>query len=241
VKATKTGVARRIPVEAELLPLLRRMHARHTSRGGKTSDPCLWLPDADERAVLLRQHLERAGVNRPGLFRNDARHRHVTFHDLRATGITWMAVRGDDPLKIKQRAGHSSFSTTEIYIREAEAVREGFGEPFPTLPGCLLESPRNRPGRFGGSRSSQKQDVWSGADENRTLLSVFPSTPCETRTCPAFARKHGGMSIPFGSTGFPPVPSHSASSRHNDGTWEGPAWDAAPRPRRVQPHQRSGR
>jgi hypothetical protein len=50
-----------------------------------------------------------------------------------------MAVRGDDPLKIKQRAGHSTFSTTEIYIREAESIRQGFGEPFPALPSCLLD------------------------------------------------------------------------------------------------------
>lgn len=45
-----------------------------------------------------------------------------------------MAIRGDDPLKIKQRAGHATFSTTEGYIREAEAVRDGFGEVFPPLP-----------------------------------------------------------------------------------------------------------
>ena len=50
-----------------------------------------------------------------------------------------MAVRGDDRLKIKPRAGHTTFSTTEIYIREAEAVREGFGEVFPTLPACLSD------------------------------------------------------------------------------------------------------
>jgi hypothetical protein len=54
------------------------------------------------------------------------------------TGITWMALRGDDPLKIKQRAGHASFQTTEIYIREAEAVREGFGAVFPALPKPLI-------------------------------------------------------------------------------------------------------
>jgi hypothetical protein len=65
----------------------------------------------------------------------------MTWHDLRATGITWCAVRGDDPLKIKQRAGHATFSTTEGYIREAEAVREGFGEPFPALPASLLGPP----------------------------------------------------------------------------------------------------
>ncbi len=41
----------------------------------------------------------------------------------------------DDPLKIKQRAGHATFSTTEGYIREAEALHVGFGDVFPPLPG----------------------------------------------------------------------------------------------------------
>jgi hypothetical protein len=50
-----------------------------------------------------------------------------------------MAVRGDDALKIMQRCGHRDYATTQRYVREAEAVREGFGEPFPALPSCLLE------------------------------------------------------------------------------------------------------
>jgi hypothetical protein len=45
---------------------------------------------------------------------------------------------GDDPLRIKQRAGHKSFSTTEGYIREAENLHEGFGVPFPPLPADLV-------------------------------------------------------------------------------------------------------
>lgn len=62
----------------------------------------------------------------------------IRFHDLRATGLTWMAVRGDEPLRIMQRAGHSSFATTQIYIREAESHGHSFGQPFPTLPATLL-------------------------------------------------------------------------------------------------------
>ena len=45
-----------------------------------------------------------------------------------------MAARGDDPLRIKQRAGHSSFRTTEGYIREAENLGASFGKVFPPLP-----------------------------------------------------------------------------------------------------------
>jgi hypothetical protein len=86
----------------------------------------------------LRLWLASAGVTRPELHKGDAHRKPLTWHDLRATGLTWLAVRGDEPLKIKQRAGHSTFSTTEGYIREAEAVRDGFGNVFPPLPGPLF-------------------------------------------------------------------------------------------------------
>jgi integrase len=66
---------------------------------------------------------------RPSLSRSRTR-KAVTFHDLRATGVTWAAVRGDDPLKIKQRAGHRSFSTTEGYIRDAKNLGDSFGQVF---------------------------------------------------------------------------------------------------------------
>jgi hypothetical protein len=59
-----------------------------------------------------------------------------TTRRLRTAGHS--AVRGDDPLKIKQRCAHSTFATTEMYIRGAEAVREGFREVFPALPETLL-------------------------------------------------------------------------------------------------------
>ncbi len=106
------------------------------------------MPDHEDRAILLRQHLQIANVSRLELLTSDAHRRHLTFHDLRATGITWCAVRGDDPLRIKRRAGHKSFSTTERYIREGENLREGFGMPFPELPeelaGISVRGPPDR-------------------------------------------------------------------------------------------------
>jgi hypothetical protein len=51
-----------------------------------------------------------------------------------------MAIRGDDPLHIQHRAGHVSFSTTQGYIRQAEAVRDGFGEAW-----ALIISGRSDP------------------------------------------------------------------------------------------------
>ena len=132
VKSTKSGETRRIPIEPELRPLLEQL------REERSGDRVLWMPDNEDRAALLRQHLAQAEVKRADLFADNDRQKHVTFHDLRATGITWMAVRGDDPLRIKQRAGHSAFSTTEMYIREAENLAAGFGDVFPKLPAELI-------------------------------------------------------------------------------------------------------
>jgi hypothetical protein len=42
-----------------------------------------------------------------------------------------MAIRGEEPLRIMQRAGHGNFQTTQLYVREADAIRDGFGEVFP--------------------------------------------------------------------------------------------------------------
>lgn len=59
-----------------------------------------------------------------------------------------MAIRGEAPLHIQHRAGHTSFEMTQKYIRTAEAVGEAIGDVFPALPECLLAGanrPANRP------------------------------------------------------------------------------------------------
>ena len=135
VKSTKTKTARRVPIDPALRPLLEAMHA--DSKGEGRVSP---VHETDKKlSRQLRRCLELADVKRAELFAADETRKPLTFHDLRGTGITWCAVRGDDPLKIKQRAGHSTFSTTEGYIREAENLREtNFGQPFGPLPASLL-------------------------------------------------------------------------------------------------------
>jgi integrase len=139
-KPTKTGITRRIPIELALRPLLAMLRSAHQKAKGKKSAPVVWMPDHEDRAILLREHLETAEVKRSELLTSNAHRPRLTFHDLRATGITWAAVRGDNPMQIKQRAGHKGFATTEVYIREAENLRQGFGEPFPPLPSELRVS-----------------------------------------------------------------------------------------------------
>jgi integrase len=140
VKSTKTGVSRRIPIEPELLPLLR---ALHKAAGGK-GRVIAAMPSPGMLSRKLKRYLDKAGVTRAELHATgDATRKAITFHDLRATGITWMAARGDDPLRIKQRAGHATFSTTEGYIREAENLGASFGAVFPALPENIApKSPR---------------------------------------------------------------------------------------------------
>ncbi|MBI2395951.1 MAG: tyrosine-type recombinase/integrase [Deltaproteobacteria bacterium] len=135
-KPTKTGETRRFAFEPTLRPLLEVLREESGGKGSVLG--AARMPNKFELANGLRTYLAVAGVTRAELFTNDATRKWITFHDLRATGITWMAIRGDDPLKIKGRAGHTSLATTEGYIREAEQVRAGFGHVFPALPPALL-------------------------------------------------------------------------------------------------------
>ena len=63
------------------------------------------LPSETNHPRGLRTYLRRAGVKRAELHATADRSRKaITFDDCRAPGITWRAVRGDGPLKIKSAA-----------------------------------------------------------------------------------------------------------------------------------------
>ncbi|WP_437611148.1 site-specific integrase [Sorangium sp. So ce834] len=132
-KSTKGKLARRFAIEENLLPVLRAMKAK--------ADPdalVIRMVCGQSLARILRRYLKFAGVTRPELFADDETRKPITFHDLRATGITWMAIRGDDPIKIMRRAGHADFATTQRYVREAEQLAGRFEPVFPPLPASLL-------------------------------------------------------------------------------------------------------
>jgi hypothetical protein len=168
-------------IESCAVPHPLRVAVDGRTASGKTT----WMPDRDERASLLRQHLEQAGATRADLFADDERQKHITFHDLRATGITWMAVRGDDPLRIKQRAGHKGFATTEMYIREAENLAAGFGEPLPPLPPELL-GPGAAASRSGAQvsgmvveqRGIEPEKAHAMCRYRRSIAHLAIATPC---------------------------------------------------------------
>ena len=169
-KATKGNAARRIPIEPTLLPLLRAMH----HEAGGSGRVLRWLPSDRSLAKGLRRELLRAGVRRPELHAGSATTKLLTWHDLRARGITWMAVRQDAPMAIMQRAGHADIATTMGYVRTAEVVRGGtFGEPFPPLPQTLLGLPAEpRLRSHLRSHPIKAQGSWRrGRDSN-------PRNPC---------------------------------------------------------------
>jgi integrase len=131
--STKSGRSRRFVIEPVLLPLLRTMHQEAGGEGDVAPIP-------NRMASRLREWLKKAKITREELLdEKSTTTRSLSWHDLRATGLTWAAVRGDDPLKIMSRAGHSDFQTTQIYIRIAEALREGFGDVIPAIPLSLLQ------------------------------------------------------------------------------------------------------
>jgi hypothetical protein len=125
-KTTKTGNTRRVPVHENLLQLLRAMHAEANGEG-----LVLALPSERTMARSLRRWLRRAGVTREELYEASPTRKPITWHDARATGITWLAVAGLDASKIQRRAGHTTIETTMGYIHEAESFAgEEFGTPF---------------------------------------------------------------------------------------------------------------
>ena len=133
------------------------------SKGERVID--VGLEDLNNITAPVRAALTAAGLKRPELFEAEATSRPLRFYDLRSTGITWRAVRGDEPIHIMADAGHEEFSTTQGYIRTAAAYlgrSAGFGEPFPALPSSLL-----------GSRASLARN---GADFRGELI-----TPLITR------------------------------------------------------------
>jgi integrase len=139
LRPTKTKRTRTVDIEPALLPLVEAL-VEHAGEGR-----LLRMPPDEDRADMLRRHLRVAGCTREGLYADDAQRAPVRFHSLRDTSLTFMAIRGDEPLRIQWRAGHTSFAMTEKYIAQARRFEAGFGAPFAPLPSSLIDWPTDWP------------------------------------------------------------------------------------------------
>lgn len=151
-KPTKTWESREVPIEPTLRPLLVAMHERC---GGKGLVLPMLSSLADETAIskVFRRHLDAAGVDRADLFTVSTTQIGIRFRSLRDTGITWRLWRGDNHFVVQRNAGHKRFSTTEKYIGDVETLTDDCGEPFPPIPGALVDASRGPgEGTPGGSR-----------------------------------------------------------------------------------------
>lgn len=134
-KDPKAGVARTpVPMEPNLFPLLEAM-SKAASGGERVFET---LGDDRALARTLRDDLLVAKCDRRELHHKTRTRDWMTMHDCRTTGITWMAVRGDEPFVVMARAGHHDLKMTMHYIHFGAVVRRDYGEVFPALPEALL-------------------------------------------------------------------------------------------------------
>lgn len=130
---TKTMSVRHFRIEPALLELLEFM-ALEGRATGRLFD------SIDDAAGELRDHLWRAGVRRDALHKSTETSMAIRFHDLRATGITWAALRGDSTIEIRDRAGHTELEQTNDYMRRASSAGD-VGTPFPALDSLFSSVP----------------------------------------------------------------------------------------------------
>lgn len=175
-------------IEPTLMPLLRAMH-----RKGATGAVIGRLADERDLADILRRDLMDAGVTRHELHvaSDDPPREWMRMHDLRTTGVTWMAVRGDEPMVIMARAGHADLKTTLGYVSRSALVRRGYGAVFPALPKGLLArelAPELAPVRRNAGKSAEAHGNRTGrapaipreysTDRNAHLRIVTPTDAC---------------------------------------------------------------
>jgi hypothetical protein len=81
---------------------------------------------------MTEHHTWLALPGRFGFGRAPSLGRPVSFHDLRHSGITWRAVRGDEALKVQRAARHDDRRATAAQPKTAQKLVRGDGIEPPT-------------------------------------------------------------------------------------------------------------
>jgi integrase len=144
LKETKTNSPRRIPVEPNLLPLLTQLVAEAREEG---RERLVAMPALCDLAKRLRKYLRWAGIHRAELHKTTPTSKQITWHDLRATAATWLAIRGEAPQTIMAKCGHENMETTMGYIRLAAMLHAEPKSVFPALQRTIV-LPQDLPQEF---------------------------------------------------------------------------------------------
>ncbi|UFS99089.1 tyrosine-type recombinase/integrase [Nocardia huaxiensis] len=134
-KGTKGKRSRSIPIIEEVRPLVQRTIARAHAR--IESDPALRNSDETTRREALRNARlfigPRGGRIETGVLRRatdwdrvvtELGYEHLRRHDLRHTGLTWLADAGVLPHRLQRIAGHSDPAITQRYLHpDIEAIQ----------------------------------------------------------------------------------------------------------------------
>ena len=186
---TKTGDDRNFALESILRPMFQAM--QQEAAEGAT----LVFPTMRGLASYLRADLLTAGVDRAALHEKKKGSRMMRFHDLRATGITYLALRGASDNDVRDRAGHSQFKTTLEYIRRGQQAHGAtLGDPFAPLPDQLT-------GRIELSQDSSGGQKGPMQDQQVSLSKTgdgLPSSVTHTRPHTLSTGISAGLTTPGG-------------------------------------------
>lgn len=175
---TKTVDDRHFAIEPILLPMFQAM--RQEAPEGTQ----LVFETMGNLARALREDLLKAGVTRSALHEKKKGARMMRFHDLRATGITYLALRGTTDNDVRDRAGHTDFKTTLEYIRRGQlAAGATLGDPFAPLPDELTgrNQSSQESSNDGGGQSENDPDLSSKTGDGLPS-SVVPTRPHARKT-----------------------------------------------------------
>lgn len=197
---TKTKRTRRIPIEPNLMPLLRVMHREVGGRG-----PVVTYPIRKDSPRFLRAALIRAGIARKELHvkGRDRSRVAVRVHDTRGTFATWLGARGEPVWKVMAICGHENLQTTQGYVQQGELLRDALKDVFPALPPELLS----------------ESDTTTPAP-----MAPRASRTAKAKTAPP--HQHGTASAPEGATAPPSDAAAAPAEETSAATLAAPAMPA---------------
>ncbi|WP_437623841.1 tyrosine-type recombinase/integrase [Sorangium sp. So ce1151] len=170
----KTDDPRAWALSPDVVRALRAYFAMCPPKQRVFSGPCGPLPGSSG-AHNFRNHLRRAGINRPELFETTHSRLNIRLHDTRATFITIKLANGRTETWISDRTGHKSSRQIHHYKRAARKVAElGLGD-FAPLDEAIPELAGKGTSARGGAPASVEVEAGSPNED----ASLVPAPPAQ--------------------------------------------------------------